>query len=148
MECASYLSHPLLSTSLTNFWIPETLSPLSLLSCYRTMDKVDATMTSINEQREIANEISDLISNPVNIGVDIDEVRKSRREELVLMAFRGANTRRICRMISRHSWRSSSRTISTSDSWARIMCRCTLQRVRAALIRGTKWQQKNPRMRS
>jgi charged multivesicular body protein 4A/B len=40
------------------------------------MDKVDATMNSINEQREIANEISELISNPMNAGIDLDEVRK------------------------------------------------------------------------
>jgi charged multivesicular body protein 4 len=39
-----------------------------------TPDKVDATMASINEQREIANEISDAISNPLNAGIDLDEV--------------------------------------------------------------------------
>jgi len=38
-----------------------------------TPDKVDATMASINEQREIANEISDAISNPLNAGIDLDE---------------------------------------------------------------------------
>ncbi|KAI0307245.1 vacuolar-sorting protein SNF7 [Multifurca ochricompacta] len=38
-----------------------------------TIDKVDATMNAINEQREIANEISDMISNPMNSGVDLDE---------------------------------------------------------------------------
>lgn len=40
------------------------------------MDKVDQTMSAINEQRDIANEISDLISNPANAGIDADEVRK------------------------------------------------------------------------
>jgi len=38
-----------------------------------TPDKVDATMASITEQREIANEISDAISNPMNAGIDLDE---------------------------------------------------------------------------
>lgn len=31
-------------------------------------------MAAINEQREIANEISDAISNPLNAGIDLDEV--------------------------------------------------------------------------
>jgi hypothetical protein len=39
------------------------------------MDKVDATMSAINEQRDLANEISDMISNPLNAGFTIDEVR-------------------------------------------------------------------------
>ena len=41
------------------------------------MDRVDATMNSINEQRELANEISEAISNPLNSGFDLDEVRAS-----------------------------------------------------------------------
>ena len=32
-------------------------------------------MNSINEQRDIANEISEAISSTANIGLDIDEVR-------------------------------------------------------------------------
>lgn len=32
-------------------------------------------MAAITEQREIANEISDAISNPMNAGIDLDEVR-------------------------------------------------------------------------
>lgn len=32
-------------------------------------------MNSINEQRDIANEISETISNTANIGLEIDEVR-------------------------------------------------------------------------
>ena len=32
-------------------------------------------MEAINSQREIANEISEAISNPVGAGIDIDEVR-------------------------------------------------------------------------
>jgi charged multivesicular body protein 4 len=37
------------------------------------MDKVDATMAAVNEQRELANEIAETISNPIGSG-DIDEV--------------------------------------------------------------------------
>ena len=36
-------------------------------------------MASIIEQREIAKEISDAISNPLNAGLDLDEVRISFR---------------------------------------------------------------------
>lgn len=36
-------------------------------------DRVDATLASINEQREIAEEISSAISNPLNSGIDFDE---------------------------------------------------------------------------
>jgi len=42
------------------------------------MDKVDATMTSIQEQRDIANEVSEAISNPLNAGIDLDDVREAR----------------------------------------------------------------------
>jgi len=38
------------------------------------MDKVDATMANVNEQRELANEIAEAISNPMNSGFDLDEV--------------------------------------------------------------------------
>jgi len=38
-----------------------------------TMDQVDSTMAAISEQREIANEISEAISNPLNAGIDLDE---------------------------------------------------------------------------
>lgn len=40
----------------------------------RKIDKVDATMDQIREQMEISNEISDAISNPVNMGIDVDDV--------------------------------------------------------------------------
>jgi charged multivesicular body protein 4A/B len=40
------------------------------------LDKVDTTMNAINEQRDIANEISEMISNPMNAGIEVDEVRK------------------------------------------------------------------------
>jgi charged multivesicular body protein 4A/B len=44
----------------------------------RTIDKVDATMASIQEQTQVANEISEAISNPMyGAGEQIDEVRGS-----------------------------------------------------------------------
>jgi charged multivesicular body protein 4 len=38
------------------------------------INKVDATMDSIREQMDLTNEISDAISNPVNMGIDADDV--------------------------------------------------------------------------
>jgi charged multivesicular body protein 4 len=38
-----------------------------------TMDKVDATMAAVNEQRELANEVAEAISNPLSGNMDIDE---------------------------------------------------------------------------
>ena len=38
------------------------------------MDKVDATMANVNEQRELANEIAEALSNPLTVGVDLDDV--------------------------------------------------------------------------
>jgi charged multivesicular body protein 4 len=40
-----------------------------------TMDKVDATMATVNEQRELANEVAEAISNPMYNNPDVDEVR-------------------------------------------------------------------------
>ncbi|KLO14988.1 Snf7-domain-containing protein [Schizopora paradoxa] len=47
-----------------------------------TVDKVDSIMSSINEQREIANEISEAISNPLNNGImeDEDELKNELAE--------------------------------------------------------------------
>lgn len=41
---------------------------------HRTMDKVDATMAAVGEQRELANEVAEAISNPMHAGFDLDEV--------------------------------------------------------------------------
>jgi len=38
-----------------------------------SIDKVDATMDSIREEMEVANEISEAISNPLTVGHEIDE---------------------------------------------------------------------------
>lgn len=47
-----------------------------------TMDKVDATMQAVNEQRELANEIADSLANPVyGMELDDDEL-KAELEEL------------------------------------------------------------------
>ncbi|TFK75955.1 Snf7-domain-containing protein [Pluteus cervinus] len=40
-----------------------------------TMDKVDATMASVAEQRELANEIADAISQPVDSLADADDLQ-------------------------------------------------------------------------
>lgn len=40
------------------------------------IDKVDATMDEIREEMERTKEIADAISNPLNVGVDVDEVRR------------------------------------------------------------------------
>ena len=34
-------------------------------------------MNAMNEQRELANEIADSLANPLNAGIDLDEVRIS-----------------------------------------------------------------------
>lgn len=44
--------------------------------CVRDIDKVDATMDDIRDQMDVANEISEAISRPVNVGDELDEVRK------------------------------------------------------------------------
>ncbi|KAH8118280.1 Snf7-domain-containing protein [Phellopilus nigrolimitatus] len=46
-----------------------------------TPSTVDATMAAINDQREIANEISDAISNPMNAGIDLDEAKLADLEQ-------------------------------------------------------------------
>lgn len=45
-----------------------------LLISIRDVDKVDATMAAVNEQRAVADEIADIISNPVYGNTNIDEV--------------------------------------------------------------------------
>lgn len=35
------------------------------------MDTVDATMDAVREQMELTNEISEAISNPVGMGIDV-----------------------------------------------------------------------------
>lgn len=49
----------------------------------RTIERVDATMDSIREQTELANEISDAISNPMNVGLETDE--EALKDELAAL---------------------------------------------------------------
>lgn len=48
---------------------------LIIISFSRDVDKVHDLMDDVAEQQEIANEISEAISNPVGFGQDADEVR-------------------------------------------------------------------------
>ncbi|KAG1753981.1 Snf7-domain-containing protein [Suillus paluster] len=45
-----------------------------------TMDKVDSTMSKITEQREIANEIAEALSNPTGVEADEDELKQELAE--------------------------------------------------------------------
>lgn len=38
---------------------------------HRNVDTVDATMEAVREQMELTNEISEAISNPVGMGIDV-----------------------------------------------------------------------------
>lgn len=49
-------------------------SQVDLFSFIRDIDKVDATMDDIRDQMDVANEISEAISRPVNVGDELDEV--------------------------------------------------------------------------
>lgn len=68
-----------------------TCMPSLYLSCHgrityihcRTIDKVDATMNKVNEQRELANDIAEAISNPMNSGIELDEVNLLFRSRLL-----------------------------------------------------------------
>ncbi|RDB22788.1 Vacuolar-sorting protein SNF7 [Hypsizygus marmoreus] len=46
-----------------------------------TMDKVDATMSTVNEQRELANEVAEAISNPMYGNMDLDETELQQELE-------------------------------------------------------------------
>lgn len=132
---------PALTHTCTFSWLIPTLIPFFFPS---NIDKVDATMSSVNEQRDIANEISDAISTPANIGFEFDEVRRVGGS---LSGLR-RNSRWLCRTSLRRNWGNSSRRISTSDFWAPIMCQCTPQRARAALKCGIKRQRSTTRMQN
>ncbi|GLB33754.1 putative SNF7 family protein [Lyophyllum shimeji] len=45
------------------------------------MDKVDATIAAVNEQRELANEIAEVLSNPTGVGLELDEDELTRELE-------------------------------------------------------------------
>jgi len=46
---------------------------LKVIHAGLTIDKVDATMDSIREQMDLQTEISDAISNPLNVGAELDD---------------------------------------------------------------------------
>ena len=48
----------------------------------RTLDKVDETINRLNEQRELANEIAEVIASPANVP-EIDEVCSSQARSFV-----------------------------------------------------------------
>jgi charged multivesicular body protein 4A/B len=64
------------------------------------IDKVDATMDEIREEMERTKEIAEAISNPMNVGMDLDEVRFEAMR-LVATVLR---TKWLCRMRSRKKW--------------------------------------------
>jgi hypothetical protein len=84
---------------------------MPLLRWNRKIDKVDATMDQIREQMEISNEISDAISNPVNMGIDVDDVSyaiyKLAARLLKLPFFAGGIEERVGRARARAAERSS-----------------------------------------
>lgn len=51
------------------------ISTVRHLNVCRTIDKVDTTMADIQEQTQLANEVSEAISANTYAGLDIDEVR-------------------------------------------------------------------------
>ena len=59
-----------------------TYTPVPLSRPRSNINKVDATMESIREQMDLSNEISDAISNPVNMGIEVDDVSGTRKRSL------------------------------------------------------------------
>jgi charged multivesicular body protein 4 len=54
-----------------------------LFSLFRDIAKVDQTMEEIRDQMELANEISDVISQPVGFGVEMDDVSLPPNETIL-----------------------------------------------------------------
>ena len=63
---------------------PAVLSRLFLFNYRGDVDAVHDLMDEVAEQQEIANEISDAISNPVGFGNEVDEVCSCHLEESTL----------------------------------------------------------------
>jgi charged multivesicular body protein 4 len=78
------------------------------------IDKVEATMNSINEQREFANEVAEAISDTTNLGINIDEVRETPLPGVLVG--RSSSNEWDSRMSSRQNLANSSRMTSTNDS--------------------------------
>jgi hypothetical protein len=122
------------------------------------MDKVDATMNSINEQRDLANEISNLISDPINAGLNFDEVRTPAKGPLSLscvacLKIGGGVDNALPQTPARRTnsnwnWKSSSKTVSMSDSWAQITHQFTPRRRVPAASKLAIRRQRRPRTRN
>jgi hypothetical protein len=93
-------------------------------------------MDSIREQMDLTNEISDAISNPVGMGQEVSSSGPLCICPLSLSVCVCVFVLTWCynwtcvwgswtKMRSRRSWRSSSRTSSTTGWWGRTACRCT-----------------------
>ena len=104
----------------------------------RSIDKVDQTMSEIQEQTQLANEVSEAISSSSYAGVELDDVRHSLYLRMIarltttviplLLCFLGTH-----RTSSSRNLRSSNRRSSTTGSWPTTYP-CTIQ---AAL---TEWR--------
>ncbi|XP_061641817.1 charged multivesicular body protein 4b-like isoform X1 [Phyllopteryx taeniolatus] len=79
------------------------------------VDSVDDLMSDIMEQQELAQEITNVISNPIGFGDQCDEVRPQR--VLLRRRFFTKTTSRLFRMSSWPSWRSWSRKSWTGIFW-------------------------------
>lgn len=64
MQCSGMIRYDFSNKSLASF----------LVHYFRNVDDIHNLMDDVAEQQEIANEISDAISNPVGFGQDVDEV--------------------------------------------------------------------------
>jgi charged multivesicular body protein 4 len=84
---------------------------------FSNINKVDATMESIREQMDLSNEISDAISNPVNMGIEVDDVSWSFTLLSLLSIVEVIyHLRLIVVMPNRTNWRTSLKS-SSRNSW-------------------------------
>ncbi len=98
-----------------------------------TIDTVDRTMADIQEQTQLASEVSEAISSSTYAGVEIDEVRVPPSSCAPCAPGRVADPVSLCLFCRTRSSRSLpiwNRTSSTTGSWA-TTCPCTIQQGRA-----------------
>lgn len=98
-----------------------------------TIDTVDRTMADIQEQTQLASEVSEAISSSTYAGVEIDEVRVPPSYYAPCAPGRAADALYVSLPRRTRSSRSSptwSRMSSTTGSWA-TTCPCTIQQGRA-----------------
>lgn len=104
---------------------------VSFCYVFRDIDKVDELMQDITEQQELAQEISDAISKPVEFGEEFDEVRRNVYCTAIDVCILFCVCVLICLMIDCYfrmscwlNWRSWSR-----KSWTRTFWRSEAQRM-------------------